>query len=169
MDIFPACQVIKKGDRLGIDVATRYGEEFQAALKKQKGYVQVILKKPSKSRTVLQNSTYRSLWSLYYISGLHSCSSEDELHANLRGKYGVEVVYNILGVDKTVLPSTTSYDTNQMSDLISGTMLEMEMNGILTLDKYGEKYMDIVETMRANEETRLLNQRQDNIGKFSKE
>jgi hypothetical protein len=79
--IFPAVPIIKKGDKVGLNVSGRYQELWNETLKKldKYGYAKVTIEKPDSPATEKQNKTFHALIGELYISGLHSFSSYESL------------------------------------------------------------------------------------------
>jgi hypothetical protein len=143
MTIFRGCKVIEKDGKLGIDISSRYPEEFQEALRSFKdGFVQVVLKRPSKSKTEAQRKTFHALYRLYYKSGLHSSKSYDALKVDLKVRYGWVFDYDVDGETYRVVVSTEKYTMEWYSRLIDGTISEMEQSGIL-VSQYANEYQEI--------------------------
>ena len=150
MRIFPACQIVESDGRLGIDVASRYGQEWTDALKAFKtGFVQVILKRPTKAKTEAQRSAFHALLALYFKSGLHSSESFERLKIDLKIRYGWKFDYEYEGVKYPVLVSTEKYTMKWYSRLIDGTISEMEQSGIMT-SRYKVEYQEILEGLNEN-------------------
>ena len=140
---FRACEIIERNGKLGIDLSSRYPDEFQEALRSFKdGFVQVGLKRPSKSKSEAQRSTFHALYSLYFKSGLHSSDSYDTLKVDLKIRYGWVFNYKVEGEIYRVVVSTEKYTMEWYSKLIDGTISEMEQSGILG-SKYYEDYQKI--------------------------
>ena len=150
MKIFPACHIIENKGKLGIDVASRYGQEFQEALKSFKGeYIQVILKKPSKAKSEAQRATFHALHGLYFKSGLHSSRDYPSLKIDLKIRYGWVFDYEFEGKFLPVIVSTEKYTMAWYSRLIDGTISEMEQSGILG-STYHDEYQEIRQGMQSD-------------------
>ena len=148
MKIFPACHIIENKGKLGIDVASRYGQEFQEDLKTFKGhYVQVILKKPDKPATEAQNNVFHALLGLYFKSGLHSASGYDDLRATIKIRYGWVFDYDIEGEKYKVVVSWAKYTREWRIRAIDGLISEMEQSGILG-STYHDEYQEIRQGMQ---------------------
>lgn len=154
MKIFPACQIVEADGRLGIDVASRYGQEWTDALKTFKtGFVQVILKRPTKAKTEAQRSAFHALLALYFKSGLHSSESFERLKVDLKIRYGWIFNYDMAGETYQVIVSTEKYTMEWYSRLIDGTISEMEQSGIIS-SRYGGEFREIVEGMQSENSTK---------------
>jgi len=154
MKIFPAAQIVEKDGRIGIDVASRYGQEWIDALKTFKsGFVQVILKRPTKAKTEAQRAAFHALLSLYFKSGLHSSDSFDRLKVDLKIRYGWIFAYEVDGENYQVIVSTEKYTSEWYSRLIDGTISEMEQAGIMG-SRYANEYQEIRQGMELEKNRR---------------
>ncbi len=144
MNKFPAVQVVRKADgRRGLDVSTRYHDEWEAALDgwEKKGFVQVILKAPESPATQAQNNMFHALLGLWWKSGQHSFNGYDEMRNTVKARHGLSTVVEVDGTEYLYLKSWANYTKKARTQAIKGVISEMEQNGILDCgctDEYQE-------------------------------
>lgn len=147
MNIFPAVQIQGRPGRRGIDVSTRYGDEFQDALthhaEKHGGFCQVIIKAPTSPATAAQNNFFHALLGVYYKSGIHSYVSYDDMRETIKTRYGVVKDIQIEGEEYRIIASWAKYNKGQRTRCIEGLISEMEQSGILD-SACSAEYLEII-------------------------
>ena len=163
--VFPAVEIVEHDGRMGLDVSSRYGDEFQEALRKsKKKFMKVVMMAPEAPATEKQNRLFHGLLGLRFKARLHSFGSYDEMRNSVKYRYGVCHYYEITKDGKyqtwvksftprtpgtevvesgTALVSWSDYNRKARTQTIKGLIAEMEEEGILS-SSFATEYLEII-------------------------
>lgn len=93
--------------------------------------VEIVIGHVNTSKTVKQNNTFHDLLSIYYLSGMPSDLSYDDLKTRIKDTYGVRhEIRMIVGEPWKVLKSWSKYTLDESRKAIDGLISEMLTNGV---------------------------------------
>lgn len=136
--------------RYRLTIPPEYQEEKEAVLKqaveKYNGFVHVEISKVRKPKSIEANALFHSVLTEYYLSGLHSCKSWQELKNQLKYQFGYGFIHTLTlpdGEKYGVLKSVGDYNSKELSDLIDGTIKDMLIKGVVST-----KFKDILNEIK---------------------
>jgi hypothetical protein len=106
---------------------------LKQAVEKYNGYVHVEISKVRKPKSVEGNRLFHGLVTEYYISGLHSCASWQELKNQLKYQFGAGFIHTIKlpdGKEYGILKSVAEYSMHELYELTNGTIADMLIQGV---------------------------------------
>lgn len=119
---------------------------LRQAVEKYNGYIHIEISKVKKPKSIEQNNLFHAILGEYFLSGLHSYSTWDELKANLKYRYGgrIQVGYKMKeGAKVVVLKSVGDYNTEELWVLTDSTIKEALIAGLDT-----KKFHKILEEIK---------------------
>jgi len=139
----------KKGDRYTLTIPDEYQEEknkvLAEAIEKYNGYVHIEISRVRKPKSIEANNLFHGVLTEYYKSGLHSVRTWQELKDTLKLRYGAGFLHTleIDGEQYGILKSVAEYTSQELSELIDGTIKECLQVG---LDS--KKFREILEGIK---------------------
>jgi hypothetical protein len=148
----PAVRIIEGPDgRLGLAAGERYAEEFQRELRKhkKKGFCRVDISPPDTPKREAQQKAFYALEGCYWASGLASDQTREEFHTRLKVMYGAGAISTyIAGEHYAIVKSIRKYTLREMSRLIEGIISEGELAGVRGVNRWGDKWEEIIVGMQ---------------------
>ena len=118
-------------------------EVLRKAVERNAGYVHMEISAVRKPKSIKANNLFHGVLGVYFLSGLHSCATYDELRNLMKYRWGAGFLNTLKlpdGKSYGILKSIAAYTIKEIGSLNDGTIREMIQVGVRS-----KKFEEILE------------------------